>query len=238
MKRQWNCLAKPTSTSSAEESIFFGVSALLILAGVASLVVKGGPKLGIDFKGGTLVYVKLKDAPDLDAIRNALTSKGLEVATMQPFEEGEDDHELKIDLNLAGEIVETSGKDQLIETLRALYPGDASKLDLNNAGVEALTDRLRRNAQVAGSPLSSDDVRKAAEAIVEARDQPPHSGLLRDFSQVSSVEGVTPDIMSGLQAETYWDSSRFVAWKWSAPRSAGTSSGRRSRPPWRRSAAC
>jgi preprotein translocase subunit SecF len=183
--------------------IFIGISLVLILAGVASLIVKGGPKLGIDFKGGTLVYVKFKDAPDLDAIRNALTSKGLEVATLQPFEEGEDSHELKIDLNLAGDIVETSGKDQLVETLRSLYPGDASKLDFNNAGVEALADRLRRNPQVANSSLSSEDVRKAAEALIAFRDEPPHSGLLKEFSQASSVEGVTPDIMSGLQAETY-----------------------------------
>ena len=183
--------------------IFFGVSLVLILAGVASLVMKGGPKLGIDFKGGTLVYVKFKEAPDLDGIRSALTSKGLEVATLQPFEEGEDDHELKIDLNLDGDIVATSGKEQLIETLRALYPGDAAKLDLNNAGIEVLTDRLRRNSQVASSPLSSEEVRQAAEAILATRDQPPHSGLLKDFSQVSSVQGVTPDIMSGLQAETY-----------------------------------
>ena len=183
--------------------IFFGVSLVLILAGVASLVMKGGPKLGIDFKGGTLVYVKFKEAPGLNAIRSALTSKGLEVATLQPFEEGEDDHELKIDLNLDGDVVATSGKEQLIETLRALYPGDASKVDLNNAGIEVLADRLRRNAQVANSPLSSEEVRQAAEAILAARDQPPHSGLLKDFSQVSSVQGVTPDIMSGLQAETY-----------------------------------
>jgi preprotein translocase subunit SecF len=183
--------------------IFIGLSLVLILAGVASLIVKGGPKLGIDFKGGTLVYVKFKQAPDLDAIRGALTAKGLEVATLQPFDEGEEDHELKIDLNLEVDESATSGKEQLIETLRGLYPGDASKLDFNNAGVEALTDRLRRNAQIANSALSSDEVRKAAEALIEARDTPPTSGLAKDFSQVSSVEGVTPDIMSGLQAETY-----------------------------------
>jgi len=183
--------------------IFIGLSLVLILAGVASLIMKGGPKLGIDFKGGTLVYVKFKEAPDLDAIRSSLTSEGLDVATLQPFDEGEDDHELKIDLNLEGEVVATSGKDRLIETLRALYPGEPSKLDFNNVGVEDLASRLRGNAQVANSPLSSDEIRQAAEALIAARDQPPHSGLLKDFSQVSSVEGVTPDIMSGLQAETY-----------------------------------
>jgi preprotein translocase subunit SecF len=183
--------------------IFIGLSLALILAGLASLIVKGGPKLGIDFKGGTLVYVKFKEAPDLDAIRAALTSKGLEVATLQPFSDTEAGYELKIDLNLRVDEAATSGKERLVETLRSLYPGDASKLDLNNAGVEALTDRLRRNAQVASSPLSSEDVRKAAEAVIAARDEPPLSGLVKDFSQVSSVEGVTPDIMSGLQAETY-----------------------------------
>ncbi|MCB9385227.1 MAG: protein translocase subunit SecF [Bryobacterales bacterium] len=183
--------------------IFIGLSLVLILAGVASLIVKGGPKLGIDFKGGTLVYIKFKNAPDLDAIRNALTSKGLEVATLQPFEDGDDSHELKVDLNLEVDEVATSGKDRLIETLRGLYPGDPSKLDFNNAGIESLTDRLRRNTAVANSPLSSEEVRKAAENLIEARDTPPTSGLVKDFSQVSSVEGVTPDIMSGLQAETY-----------------------------------
>jgi preprotein translocase subunit SecF len=185
--------------------IFLGLSLVLILVGVASLIVKGGPKLGIDFKGGTLAYVKFKEAPNLDAIRSALTSQGLEVATLQPFDEAEDAHELKIDLNLNLETDEaaTSGKDRLVETLRNLYPGDSSKLDFNNAGVEALTDRLRRNPAVANSPLSSDEVRRAAEALIEARDTPPTSGLVKDFSQVSSVEGVTPDIMSGLQAETY-----------------------------------
>ncbi|MEZ5363987.1 MAG: protein translocase subunit SecF [Bryobacterales bacterium] len=183
--------------------IFIGLSVVLILAGVASLIVKGGPKLGIDFKGGTLVYIKFKNAPDLDAIRNALTSKGLEVATLQPFEDGDDSHELKVDLNLEVDEVATSGKERLIETLRGLYPGDPSKLDFNNAGVEALTDRLRRDPTVSSSPLSSEEVRKAAENLIQARDTPPTSGLVKDFSQVSSVEGVTPDIMSGLQAETY-----------------------------------
>ncbi len=183
--------------------IFIGLSAVLIVAGLASLIVKGGPKLGIDFKGGTLLYVKFKEAPNLDAIRGALTSQGLEVATLQPFDEGEEDHELKIDLNLEVNEPATAGKQRLIETMRGLYPGDASKLDFNNAGVEALADRLRRNAQVAGSPLSSDEVLAAAEALIKARDTPPTSGLVKDFSQVSSVEGVTPDIMSGLQAETY-----------------------------------
>jgi preprotein translocase subunit SecF len=163
---------------------------------------KGGPKLGIDFKGGTLAYVKFKEAPNVDAIRAALTAQGLEVATLQPFEEGPGDHELKIDLNLAESAEATSGKDRLIETLRGLYPAPDGKLDLNNSGVETLADRLRRNAALSASPLSSEEVMRAAERIVAYRDQPPNSGLLQDFSALASVEGVGPDILSALQAET------------------------------------
>ncbi|MGH9863238.1 MAG: protein translocase subunit SecF, partial [Candidatus Acidiferrales bacterium] len=37
---------------------FIITSWVLILAGAISLWVKGGPAYGIDFRGGTLVYVK------------------------------------------------------------------------------------------------------------------------------------------------------------------------------------
>ena len=58
---------------------FIGLSLLLVIVGAASIVLKGGLKLGIDFKGGTLVYVKFKDAPEVSRIRETLTSKGLTV---------------------------------------------------------------------------------------------------------------------------------------------------------------
>ena len=40
-------------------------SAFVILVGVISLVVNGGPKLSIDFKGGTLVSVQYTEAMDV-----------------------------------------------------------------------------------------------------------------------------------------------------------------------------
>ncbi|MBC8346861.1 MAG: protein translocase subunit SecF [Candidatus Marinimicrobia bacterium] len=48
------------------------LSAFLILAGVISLVINGGPKLSIDFKGGTLVSVQYTEAMDVTAVRTAL----------------------------------------------------------------------------------------------------------------------------------------------------------------------
>ena len=48
------------------------LSAVLIVAGVASMVLKGGPKLSIDFKGGTMVAVNYTDPVDINEVRSAL----------------------------------------------------------------------------------------------------------------------------------------------------------------------
>jgi len=177
---------------------FLALSALLIVAGAASLIMKGGPKLGIDFKGGTLVYVKFQQPPDVEKIRAALVGRGLNVATLQPFDDGS---ELKIDLDLESEVAMTSGKVQIVETLNEVYESEEGKLDFNNAGVEALSDRLLRNSAVAQSSLSSEEVRQAAQALIDYRDQ--NSGLVGDFSFSGLPGGVAPDILSALQSETY-----------------------------------
>ena len=182
--------------------IFFGLSVLLLAAGAASIALKGGLKLGIDFKGGTLVYVKFAAAPNVDQIRQALTGQGLSVATLQPFQEDDDSHELKIDLDLAGDIVETSGKEQLLGTLRQLYPAEGDKLDLNNAGAEALAMRLRGNSALSSSDLSYDEIAQAADAIIAFRDRPPASGLLTDYAKLSGA-GAPQAVLDALPAETY-----------------------------------
>ncbi len=48
------------------------LSAVLIVAGAASMVLKGGPKLSIDFKGGTMVAVNYTDPVDINEARSAL----------------------------------------------------------------------------------------------------------------------------------------------------------------------
>ena len=50
------------------------VSAVLILAGIGSMITKGGPKLSIDFKGGTLVAVNYTEAMDINVVRYSLSS--------------------------------------------------------------------------------------------------------------------------------------------------------------------
>jgi len=63
-------------------------SLVVILIGMGSLVIKGGPLYGIDFAGGTLVQIRFNQAPDVGEIRNALGKEGLGSSVIQSL--GED----------------------------------------------------------------------------------------------------------------------------------------------------
>lgn len=67
--------------------IFIGISLLVGTAGAASLIVKGGPKLDIDFKGGTLVRVQFNRPVALDEVRNSLGAANLSVSEVTTFDD-------------------------------------------------------------------------------------------------------------------------------------------------------
>lgn len=62
-------------------------SLLLIVAGMVSLVAKGGPAYGIDFSGGTLIQVKFAQATNAKDIKKALQDMDLKGLVVQKFEE-------------------------------------------------------------------------------------------------------------------------------------------------------
>ncbi len=55
--------------------VFFAISIAVLAAGTFSLVMKKGPKWGLDFTGGTLVEVKFQQPPTLDDVRKSLDAK-------------------------------------------------------------------------------------------------------------------------------------------------------------------
>jgi preprotein translocase subunit SecF len=61
------------------------LSALLIGAGLVSLVTKGGPKYSIDFTGGSLVQVQFTEIVSVDEVRSALAAIGHSDAEIQRF---------------------------------------------------------------------------------------------------------------------------------------------------------
>ena len=65
------------------KGFFMGISAVLIMVGIISLVFHGGPRYGIDFAGGLLVELRFEKATTSGAVQDALNGKGLPSAIVQ-----------------------------------------------------------------------------------------------------------------------------------------------------------
>ena len=61
------------------------LSIVLIIAGIASLIMKGGPLLSIDFTGGTVAQVKFEKPVELGQLRNTLSDYGFKGAEIVEF---------------------------------------------------------------------------------------------------------------------------------------------------------
>jgi len=72
------------------------VSGVLILIGLASLAVKGGPDYGIDFVGGTLVQVKFAEDTDAAHIKDSLAKLDLGTIVVQHFGDGDNEYLIRI----------------------------------------------------------------------------------------------------------------------------------------------
>lgn len=83
-------IVRPNSTFDfvGRNRIAVTLSALVILAGIVSLIVKGGPELGIDFAGGTLIQIQFAGPAQPGDIRDALKGLSLGTVTVQQLGEG------------------------------------------------------------------------------------------------------------------------------------------------------
>jgi preprotein translocase subunit SecF len=65
--------------------IAYGLSLIMILASIISLVTHGGPKLGIDFAGGAEMLVRFDNPVPIKDVKSALQSEGLGGAAVQQY---------------------------------------------------------------------------------------------------------------------------------------------------------
>ncbi|RTZ72161.1 MAG: hypothetical protein DSY99_04300, partial [Candidatus Neomarinimicrobiota bacterium] len=72
-------LIKETDIKFMSQSRFaFFLSGAVILAGLISLFLQGGPRLSIDFKGGTLVAVQFIEDMDVNDVRQSMGAVSIE----------------------------------------------------------------------------------------------------------------------------------------------------------------
>ena len=67
----------------SKKFLALGISLILILIGIASLIIHNGPRYGIDFSGGLLVQVRFDKATSSSEISEAVTKQGLVKPTVQ-----------------------------------------------------------------------------------------------------------------------------------------------------------
>ena len=146
-----------------KKNIFIGLSVVLLLASVASLLINGGPRYGIDFRGGALIYVRFQQQPPVEQIRSSLASKVAGEVTVQDLTQS---NEVIIGTELADEQQLDQARRNIVQTLTETF-GDpqSGKLDLNNVGRAALVERLRDPLLQSGVAMSDTDLEALADRI-------------------------------------------------------------------------
>jgi preprotein translocase subunit SecF len=176
---------------------FILFSLALTVAGLASLVVKGGPRYGIDFNGGALMDLNFIKRPAAEAIRTALRQK---ISGEVEVQEVGNSQEVLISTGARDDRALQIVRGDMIATLNSAFnPGSNGKLDINTSGQAALADRLRDPLTRAGVALSEDALQALTKAIGSYRDA--HSGLVVNLDGLAGTPGVTPQVLNVLKQE-------------------------------------
>jgi preprotein translocase subunit SecF len=121
-----------------KRKLFIGISIVLVLIGMTSLISKGGFRYGLDFKGGTLVTVRFNEPVDIAALRDLLPQANIQA-------KGRTGNEFQIELERGSEEDATVGRELVTAALNSTMAG---KFEVRNAsGVSAkVGEDLRQQA--------------------------------------------------------------------------------------------
>jgi preprotein translocase subunit SecF len=164
---------------------FLAFSLVFSVAGILSMLFWHGIPLGVDFRGGTLVYVKFSHAPNDNVIRAALQKAGLQRARIQRYGPVSN-NEVLIDLDVreTSEKALDEGKTEIINALETNAP--AGKQDLNNASSLTLQNYLLEKDPLHVSTDANQQYAAVAQAIVNHRDK-AKSGVLSSLDELTGA---------------------------------------------------
>jgi preprotein translocase subunit SecF len=163
---------------------FLAFSLVFSVAGLLSIFFWHGIPYGVDFRGGTLVYVKFSHTPDDNALRAAMDRVGLHNAKIQRYDVPAN-NEVLIDLDVqeTSEKALDQGKSQIINALQTNAP--AGKQDLNNSSSLAIKSYLMDKDPMHLGSDADQKYTQQAQAVVDARDK-GQGGVLSSFDQLKS----------------------------------------------------
>jgi preprotein translocase subunit SecF len=184
---------------------FLAFSLVFSVSGVLSILFWHHIKLGVDFRGGTLIYVQFEQPADTDRIRQAIDRAGLHDARIQSY--GTSKHEVIISLaqKETQDAALDAGRQAIVGALNANAGNAAAnqgKLDLDNAGKAALGQFLEQSdpEHLASTGGGSQRYAQQAAAILDHRDR----DLGGIFSSMDQLNGVAdPAVVAQLKQGAY-----------------------------------
>jgi len=178
---------------------FLAFSLVFSVAGIFSMLFWHHIPLGVDFRGGTLVYVKYSHTPDPEAVHSDIERFGLKNARVQRYgEAGNNEVLISLDIQETNEQDLSKGKDEIKQALEShAVPG---KQDLNNASSIGLQKYLLDKDPLHLGTDANVRYTAIAQTIVDYRDK-TKGGVL---SSVDELKGTAdPAVIASLQDGFY-----------------------------------
>jgi len=182
---------------------FVTLSLVLLAVGWASILKNGGLRYGIDFRGGTLVYVRFAGTPLIDQIRKGLQSAGLANSTIQSISDignsaAQRDVVIGLEQKGTGDESLDAGKDAILNVLHKTFGTDTSgKQDFNSITAPALADYLTTKDPLTLGTNAGDRYKELAQRLIDVRDK-DQGGIVTSFDELKSAPGVTPQVVNAL----------------------------------------
>ena len=173
---------------------FLAFSLVFSVAGLFSMIFWHGIPYGVDFRGGTLVYVKFAQAPDDNAIRASMNRAGLGSARIQSYgQAGSNEVLIDVSEQETSEQALDRSKNQIISALQTNAPTD--KQDLNNASVLSIKTYLLQKDPLHLGSDAEQRYTALAQAVADYRDK-TRGGVLTSMDDLKAVD---PAVAASLQ---------------------------------------
>ena len=196
----------PNINWMGKSKYFVALSLTLLVIGWISIWHAGGMRYGIDFRGGTLVYVRFSGPPPINQIRQGLQSAGLSNSTIQGISDisnaaSQNDVVIGLEQKGQGDQALDAGKEVIITVLHKMFGTGAAagQQDFNSITPSALAEYLTQKDPLALGTSAGERYNQLAQKLTSARDA-DHGGIVTNFSELQNVDGATPAVINALKS--------------------------------------
>ena len=186
----------------------FSLSGIIIIGGIINITKGKGLDEGIDFAGGSLVRVMLKNEIPIDEVRKSLSEAGLEKSRIQEIGANKREYMIR-SLQTTGESQEEEIEaheiigNKVIEALR--LQEDKTALEKGLKDLNTIDERELTLILEAAFPEEASAI---AQNILSFRIS---EGIIQDYAQLQQERGISQEIINTLDGKTFFGSLAILS---------------------------